>query len=85
MNDLKIDEPVLSTDPHLDVSRLRARNTVRLSNQGMKPCVLNTEKGESLAWTSEDLKLPTAIKMSIADANLPIDLDSEDSHSSGLE
>lgn len=73
MSDLKIDEPVLSSDPELDVSRLRARNTVRLSTKGMQPYALDKEKGESLAWSSEDLKLRSTVEMSIVSAGLPID------------
>lgn len=73
MSDFKIDEPVLSTDPELDLSRLRARNTVRSSTQGMQPCVLDSQKRESLAWSSEDLKLPSTMETSMISAGLPID------------
>lgn len=73
MNDLKIDEPVLLADPDLDLAKLRARNAVHISTKGMTPCALDTDQGEGLAWSTEDLKLPSRIRGSIANEKLDVD------------
>lgn len=36
-NDLKLEEPILATDPDIDLSRLSERNTVTISTDGMQP------------------------------------------------
>lgn len=73
MSDLKLDEPVLPSDPECEVARLRARNAVRISTKGVEPCRLDTQKDESLLWCSEDLKLPSEITETINNEKLDID------------
>ena len=41
MDDLKIDEPVMHSDPDFDIARLRARNMVNLSVRGIEPASTN--------------------------------------------
>lgn len=71
--DLKIDEPLLSSDPEIDLFRLRARNAVRISTKGMDSWAVGVEKGESLSWSSEDLKLPSTVSELIAIEKLDVD------------
>ena len=56
--DLEIDEPILQSDPDLEVRRLRARNAVQLNTRGLLPFLLEEEKGEGVPWSREDLLLP---------------------------
>lgn len=75
LRDLKVDEPVLSSDPDMDLSKLKARNQVHLSTHGMLPYELKREKDEGLAWSAEQLKLPSLVSDSIAGEKLDIDRD----------
>lgn len=74
-DDLRIVEPVLPLDPEIALARLRARNAVKLSTEGMKACSLNTEKGQSLSWSAADLRLPSEISEYNSAEGLDIDRD----------
>ncbi|KAK0342252.1 hypothetical protein LTR91_025916 [Friedmanniomyces endolithicus] len=56
--DLKMDEPILQCDPHVEVQKLKDRNAVELSTQGLELFALDREKGESVCWAITDLHLP---------------------------
>ncbi|KAK1037908.1 hypothetical protein LTS16_012526 [Friedmanniomyces endolithicus] len=56
--DLKMDEPILQCDPHVELQMLKDRNAVKLSTQGLELFALDREKGESVYWASTDLHLP---------------------------
>lgn len=71
--DLKIDEPVLRSDPEVDLWKLRSRNTVSISNKGIAACELGIQKGESLAWSAEDMELPVAIARCIKEEKPDLD------------
>lgn len=75
VGDLKIDEPVMHSDPDFDIARLRARNMVNLSVTGIEPCRLSVDKGQSLHWPTKDLQLPASVSQSIADEKLNLDKD----------
>ncbi|KAK0913289.1 hypothetical protein LTR91_000466 [Friedmanniomyces endolithicus] len=57
--DLKVDEPILQCDPHVEVQKLKDRNAVKLTAQDLEPFALDKHKGESIYWASTDLQLPT--------------------------
>ena len=56
-SDLKIEEALLPLDPATDLLRLKERNTVTISTDGMELFHLNAAKGESLAWSARHQKL----------------------------
>ncbi|KAK1821229.1 hypothetical protein LTR12_004286 [Friedmanniomyces endolithicus] len=57
--DLKVDEPILQCDPHVEVQNLKDRNAVKLTTLGLEPFALDKHKGESVYWASTHLQLPT--------------------------
>ncbi|TKA32685.1 hypothetical protein B0A54_15489 [Friedmanniomyces endolithicus] len=57
--DLKVDEPILQCDPHVEVQKLKDRNAVKLTAHDLEPFALDEHKGESIYWASTDLQLPT--------------------------
>lgn len=74
MADLKIDEPVLRSDPEIDLRKLRSRNSVSMSIRGLESCELNVQKDESLAWSAEHVQLPAAMAKFITEEKLDVDL-----------
>ncbi|KAK4544468.1 hypothetical protein LTR36_004359 [Oleoguttula mirabilis] len=56
-SDLKLPEPLLLCDPELELQRLKRRNEVSISAQGVKPFPLNVDKGESFQWAPSELEL----------------------------
>lgn len=73
--DLKLDEPVLKTDPHLEMLRILERNQVQLSSAGFERIPLNTEKDESIKWPKHTLQLPSTVDKQIASEKLEVDMD----------
>ncbi|KAK4494743.1 hypothetical protein PRZ48_014099 [Zasmidium cellare] len=73
LRELKLDEPILSTDPQMELIKLFERNEVHLSSEGIEACTLDTEKDESLTWPAKALKQPKAIHEDIMNAKLEID------------
>ena len=52
---LKLELPVLASDHEVDVITLRRRNEVKLTSKGIEPFQLDTEKGETFAFTSAEI------------------------------
>lgn len=73
--DLKIMEPVLTTDHELDLQRLEARNTATISMNGMEPVPVDVERDEGLQWPSRYACLPLDFDCQLATARLDIGKD----------
>ena len=73
LKDLKLQEPILASDPEFDVLRLKHRNAITLMTADMEPFPLDDEKGETLIWSKRDLKLPAEIEHLIASEKLEVD------------
>ncbi|KAK5115609.1 hypothetical protein LTR85_009780 [Meristemomyces frigidus] len=71
-SDLKIVKPLLQCDPDLELQRLKRRNHVTLSAQGIEPFLLDVEKGESFIWPSYELNLPLGKDVLIASEKLEV-------------
>ncbi|KAF2483174.1 hypothetical protein BDY17DRAFT_345794 [Neohortaea acidophila] len=54
---LRLTEPLLSTDPELELERLRRRQVATISSRGMKPFVLQPDKGQSFAWSPAEQQM----------------------------
>lgn len=70
---LKLDEPLLETDPQIEIVKLFERNEVHLSSEGIEECALDDEKDESLRWPKQTVQLPKTIHHDIMCARLEID------------
>ena len=53
---LKLELPVLTNDHDIDMITLRRRHEVKLTSKGIEPFQLDTEKGESLVFSSAEVK-----------------------------
>ncbi|KAF2217194.1 hypothetical protein CERZMDRAFT_104582 [Cercospora zeae-maydis SCOH1-5] len=69
----RIEPPVLQSDPDTDLRRLRDRNEIKITSEGMMPFHLDVDKGESLDWGAEDLALPAHIRKQLESEKLPVD------------
>lgn len=52
---LKLELPVLANDHEFDMITLRRRHEVKLTSKGIEPFELDTEKGESLLFSSAEI------------------------------
>lgn len=52
---LKLELPVLAGDHEVDMITLRRRHEVKLTSKGIEPFQLDTEKGESLVFSSAEI------------------------------
>lgn len=73
--DPKLEEPLLRTDPELDLLRLKRRSTIRLSTRGTVPFPIDVEKCEGYRWTPKELSLPAEKVSQVAHGRLDIDRD----------
>ncbi|KAI7319623.1 hypothetical protein KC315_g9681 [Hortaea werneckii] len=73
--DLKIMEPVLTTDHELDIQLLEARNTVIISTNDIEPVPVDIERDEGLQWPSRCAHLPSELDCEYASARLDIGKD----------
>lgn len=73
--DLRLDEPVLKTDPHLEMLRILERNQVHLTSDGFDRISLNVEKDESIKWPKHILQLPSIVDKQIASEKLEVDME----------
>ena len=71
--DLKLEEPLLASDPELDLLRLKRRNTVIISAHGLEPFVINEQKGEGLSWAMEELQLVAEKERELGQEKLDVD------------
>lgn len=69
---IKLEEPILSSDPATDMQRLRERNVVRLTSHGIKPYHLDRRNDEGLRWSARSLKLPEDMDKLIAAEKMTI-------------
>ena len=53
---LKLELPVLAGDHDVDMINLRRRHEVKLTSKGIEPFKLDTEKGQSLVFSSAEIK-----------------------------
>jgi DNA-binding protein YbaB len=53
---MKLELPVLANDHDVEMISLRRRHEVKLTSKGVKPFQLDTEKGESLVFSSAEVK-----------------------------
>lgn len=58
LRDVKLEDPVLQSDPATDMLRLSERNTVRLDPKDLKPFSLDNRHDQALQWSRKSLKLP---------------------------
>lgn len=72
---LKIEEPVLTSDPELDLWRLRRLNAAIVSSKGMEAFELDDEKGEGFGWSIEEKRAHTETEELIASEKLDIDVE----------
>lgn len=75
LRDLKIIEPVLTTDHELDMQRLGARNSVTISTNDIEPIPVDVERDEGLQWPSRYVCLPSELEANFASARLDIGKD----------
>lgn len=73
LRDLRLEEPLLSSDPEVDVWRLKRRKTVAISSDGMRPFELKDEEGESFTWSTSELRAPAEKDELIANEKLDVD------------
>lgn len=73
--DLKIMEPVLTTDHEVDMQRLEARHTVTIFTNDIEPVPVDIEQDEGLQWPSHYACLPTELECKFASARLDIEKD----------
>lgn len=73
--DLKLEEAVLASDPELDLCRLKRRNRVIISSSGMRLFELNSEKGESFAWSATERQACSSVENLIAKEKLDVDIE----------
>ncbi|KJX93174.1 hypothetical protein TI39_contig4375g00007 [Zymoseptoria brevis] len=69
----KVEEPLLSTDPIVDIQRLQERNVVCVTTAGMEPFVLSKKNDERLTWDKKSLKLPDQVEKEIAAEKVIVD------------
>lgn len=73
IKDLKLVEPVLASDPQLDIIQLKRRNSAVISVKGMEPFELDTENDESIFWSSKYRHLPIEKDETLARERLDVD------------
>ena len=73
--ELKIEEAILSTDPELDLLKLKKRNVVTLSTHGLEQFPLDDQKDESLRWPDSRLSLPGETEWTIANEKFEVGRD----------
>jgi len=71
-NDLKLMEPLLHMDPELDMQRLKRRNRVKISAEGIEEIPLDTDKDEGVEWPQRLLDLPLQKQREIASEKLEV-------------
>lgn len=78
LRDIKLEEPVLSSDPATDMQRLRERNVVRLDTQCIKPIPLDKRHDQGLQWSAKSLRLPEETDKLIAAEKMMVNGDTVD-------
>lgn len=63
---VKLEEPVLLSDTATDMHRLRERNIVKLTSNGIKPFPSDKRHDQGLRWSKSSLKLPDEVDELIA-------------------
>lgn len=56
--DLKIEEPLLRTDPANDMTKILKRNAVELDTEDVAPFKIDDAQDEGIAWGASNLNLP---------------------------
>lgn len=75
LRNLKLEEPILASDPALDLWRLRKRNAITISSKGMQPFDIDEAKGEGLVWSKEEPYAHAEIEKLVSNEKLDIDID----------
>lgn len=70
--DVKIEEPVLQSDPATDMLRLRERNVVRLGPNRIVLLPPNERYDQELQWSSTSLELPLGMDKQLASEKLNV-------------
>ncbi|KAK3715005.1 structural constituent of nuclear pore [Vermiconidia calcicola] len=71
LRDLKTEEPLMSSDPGLELVRLKRRNALIISTEGIPPICLDA--WETPSWTVEELHLPAEKDRNVAHEKLDVD------------
>jgi hypothetical protein len=69
VTDLRLEEAILSTDPALDLVRLKQRNALRLCTKGITPAELDSNN----LWSPTELRLPAELDQRLAQERLDVD------------
>ena len=70
---LKLEEPILATDPGLDLLRLKRRNNVSVSTIGMEPFQLDEKQNEDPTWTAKEFEVLVETNRKVMQEKLDID------------
>lgn len=73
LRDLQLEEPLLRTDPKMDMLKRFERNKVSINTEGIQPFPLDIEKDQGLEWSQHSLQLPTTMDQRVVDEKLPVD------------
>ncbi|KAF2162629.1 hypothetical protein M409DRAFT_58049 [Zasmidium cellare ATCC 36951] len=73
LRELKLEEPILKSDPQMELIKLIERNEVHLASEGIDGCALDDEKDEGLRWPEKVRQLPGTLHGEIMKAKLEID------------
>lgn len=76
--DLKLEEPVLLTDPDADMRVVYERHEVHVSSKNIEPFRLDIDKDESVVWSANARAAPSTVGKQIAAEKLQIKKDSMD-------
>ena len=73
LRDLKMEQPLMPNDPGLELMRLKRRNALIISTEGIPPFCLDA--WETPSWTVEELHLPAEKDRNVAHEKLDVDND----------
>lgn len=73
--DLRLEEPLLTSDFELELQHIRRRNTVVVSSTGVKPFRLEVEADATLKWPKKYLKLVLQTESEVVNGKLVVHKD----------
>lgn len=75
LRELKVKEPVLLTDPQLDMMKIMERSKLELKAEDLNPHKLNHDNDEGLKWPAKYANLPAQLHQKIDSERLILDVE----------
>lgn len=73
LKDVKVEEPLLTTDHQNDMMAMYCRNALRIDVEGLDPFSLSDERDETLKWSKKSYDMLAKVEGDIADERLLVD------------